>query len=55
MNKANNLEDIGISLDKIEGYLINDEKDGSYISRLPSSDQAPLSVTIRNGGFYWQR
>ena len=33
MNKANNLEDIKMSIAKIQDYLINKEKDSSYITR----------------------
>lgn len=38
MNKANSLEDMDISLGKIEAFLSNPERDLSYLTRLPSAE-----------------
>lgn len=54
MIKANNLEDINISLGKIEEYLINEEKDNSYITRR-FSNQPEIAIDVRGGSFYWQK
>lgn len=54
MIKANNLEDINISLGKIEEYLINEERDSSYINRSLSSE-AEIAIAVRGGSFYWQK
>jgi ABC-type bacteriocin/lantibiotic exporter with double-glycine peptidase domain len=38
MNKANSLEDMDISLGKIETFLSNPERNMSYLTRLPSAE-----------------
>jgi hypothetical protein len=52
LNKANNLEDINISLAKIEAYLKTEVSDNSYITRAPSKEGSN-AVSIANGNFCW--
>lgn len=54
MNKANNLEDMDISLAKVEAFLSNNEKDSSYLTR-QSSNEPVNAIEVKNGSFYWQR
>lgn len=55
MNKANSLDDINISLEKIEKHLINEERDCSFMERSISGEAEKSSIIVKGKGFYWQK
>jgi ABC-type multidrug transport system fused ATPase/permease subunit len=54
MNKANSLEDMDISLNKVENFLSTQERDSSYHTRRPTSE-LENAIEVKNGSFYWQK